>query len=158
MASGETVEIVVRQSTPLDESTAVLLSRICDGMAATLEHHGVKAEKGPLRIPAGGGPGSSPDIWTIGAAAPIAAFFAAIASEVGKDAWRKLKDLIEDLRNPADGAGDVIQIWIKPEEGIILIPEGLPDEAYEELVRRVVSGEDANGLSWDPDAGEWRPR
>lgn len=157
MVPGATVQIAFRKRA---ESGENVVAGMIDDVAATLERHHISAEKGPVPIPSGGGGGGGgpSEIWMIGAVAPIAAFFTAIASEAGKDAWRRLKALLNDLHNPSADTGEVIRVEIKPGDGVILIPADLPDEAYDELVRRVASGEDAKGLQWDPDAREWRPR
>lgn len=156
MNRGESIEISLRRPDPSTENGPELFARLCEGIATSLTDHGVEVEREPHRIPVGGG-AVEPSIWVIGVVAPIAAFFTALASEAGKDAWRKLKDLLEDLRRPVGNDVEVltIKIWIGGK--VIAIPEELPDEACEELVQLVASGEGSQGLRWDPDARKWRP-
>jgi len=125
---------------------------LLEGMASTLERHGIEVEKGPLPYPTGGGP--TP--FTIAATAPIAAFFAAIGAEAGRDAWRKLKALIADLRSPPEGADvEIIFVMVRPGARRIDIPLDLPDEAYRELIRIVAASEESGGLWWDAEEERW---
>lgn len=126
-----------------------------EAIASTLEHHGVAVEKGPLPYPTGGGP--TP--WTIAATAPLAAFFAALGAEAGKDAWRKLKGLVTDLRSPPQGADvEIVYVMVRPGSRRIVLPEDLPDEAYRELIRIVAAGEESEGLWWDAEQERWSRR
>ena len=114
-----------------------------EGMAATLERHGIEIEKGPLPYPTGGGPTPV----TIAASATLAAFFAALGAEAGRDAWRRLKALIADLRSPPDEADvEVTHVMVQPGTRRIAIPPDLPDRAYEELIRIVAAGGCRGGI------------
>jgi hypothetical protein len=157
MDGGGAIQISLRRPDPSTEKGSGLLARLCEGIATSLTDHGVEVERNPHPLPVGGG-AVEPSVWVIGVATPIAAFFTALASEAGKDAWRKLKDLLEDLRSPAGEDVDVltIKIWIGGK--VIVIPEDMPDEAYEELMQLVASGEGSEGPKWDPEARKWRPR
>lgn len=74
-------------------------------------------------------------IVTVTLAVPIGAFFAAIAQEAGKDAYRAIKRWASDLSaaSPPHGYGD-IEVLDPDGSRIDLRPVNLPDEAFAALL------------------------
>jgi hypothetical protein len=120
--------------------------------------------------------------WLVLIAIPPAAFLQAFFSEAGKDAWKRLKRLLEDLKvargGGAAGSGQIIlrrhrpipddiepdqrvavlMGWIGPrdtETELILSPD-MPDEALRTLFELELNKHRGGYIFWDDARREWR--
>jgi hypothetical protein len=76
-----------------------------------------------------------PHIWILFVTVPIDAFFAALATELGKDAYKKLKGFAAKLRGSHRGEEGVIRLRDVSRRVEILLEADVPDIAFEQLVQ-----------------------
>lgn len=101
-----------------------------------------------------GGPGG----WTaieIVVLGPMAAFFIALASEAGKDAYHGLKALLARLWAIEDREEDDLTISDEA-NNLLFLSKGIPDEAIEKLTRLDWENIRSKRIVWDAEQREWR--
>jgi hypothetical protein len=121
---------------------------------AIFKRNGLDARLLPYLPPTGGGGGASGTLVMV-ATAPVAAFFGAMAAEAGKDAWKRLKQVIDELKGLAKD-GSKVNVHLSLPERLVFVPSDLPDAAYKELVAIVAAGE-TGPLHWDSESQAWEP-
>lgn len=97
-----------------------------------------------------------PWVVTVALATPIAAFFASIASEAGKDAWVLIKRWARELTDvrPPHGYGD---IELRDPEGtsVDLRPAAMNDEEFAGLLEIDWTEMRGGRLAWSSRQGKW---
>lgn len=97
--------------------------------------------------------------WEAVILAPLGAFFTAFSAEAGQDAWKLLKGVVtqtHDLRRSAGAEKGIVYLNDSESHTSVLLPEGLPAEAWQQLLRIALDGESSCTLTWDADRGFWR--
>jgi hypothetical protein len=101
--------------------------------------------------------GALPWVVHITLAAPIAAFFAAVGSEAGKDTYAAVKAWIKDMwearRDSGNGEGSMN--LEDPERSHLILPTRLPDRALDALAEIVWDEARGDYLVWDDALGQW---
>jgi hypothetical protein len=112
--------------------------------------------KGEAGLPPSGGPPVPVDwMLQVTLAVPIAAFFAAFASEAGKDAYGAVKAWLKDLQATRGTSGRVI-LWDAEDTTLAFGDGPIPDEALDALGSTDWGSLKGRYIAWDGERGEWR--
>jgi hypothetical protein len=89
---------------------------------------------------------------------PVSAFFTALATAAGTEAWRALRDFVGRIatarRESMKREGNITISGIR--HGKLNIDDSLPDEAFVQLLEEQLDEVEEGYLVWDPDVGHWR--
>lgn len=97
--------------------------------------------------------------WIVLATLPLTAFFTALASEAGRDAYRALRQFVRNVfsarQHSPQPQGSLLARDTETCIEILLEPD-LPDKAYRELLQLDLSAFELGSVKYDRDKGEWR--
>ena len=97
--------------------------------------------------------------WAVLIEVPVGAFFTALATAAGRDAWKSLKQLVgriyEARRQSPVPEGAVLLQDPDVHEDLVL-QEDLPDQAWELVVKIDLRKTPSGQLRWDKTKIEWR--
>lgn len=96
--------------------------------------------------------------WVVMISVPATAFFTAIASETGKDAYKALERLVGRIYKARKAAGEFTGsvTFVDEETGTwINLPPDLPDDARRALGEIEWNSLPSAVLRWDRDRGRW---
>jgi hypothetical protein len=122
-----------------------------DDLQIALRQAGVEVRVEERTVSAGGLIGW---VVTITLAAPLAAFFTAVGSEAGKDAYAAFRTWFSRQRlRTADSGAVIIQ---GSDERELVVELGVPEEALEELRKLDWSDMPSGAIVWDHQTRRWR--
>ena len=145
----------------MDAPVAVSVEAYADpdemaAVAAALAEAGISAEVTENFEWRGAG-GDYP--WLVVIAAPFAPFFASIANQAGKDAYKALKRLvvrIHEARKASSRPNGSLTLVDETTGTWVALPPDLPDEAWQLLPEAQLTDLPSGSLRWDPQTLQWQ--